>query len=204
MYLSKCFFTYHSYFRSSLVISILFTLTVLLIAIFSTPNSSVITYAFLIFANGFTCGAFLNYTISHVLHLTMPSSHYIVTSLISTFRSVAGSFGSAIGGGIFSRVLTRRLNENFSDSSYDDGDNIVDDDRQELIRKLLGSPALVWQLEGYERQAAISAYQDALRILFLAGAALVLLMTLVQAGTGRTPAVADEQLATFENEPADD
>lgn len=179
-----------SYYISSLVISILFMLSVLLIAVLSTPNSSVVLYAIVIFINGFTCGAFLNYTVSHVLHLTSPSTHYIVTSLISTFRSTAGSFGSAIGGGIFSRVLKRRLQEGFADGSYDDG--IVPDDKQELIRKLMGSPALVWQLEGYEKQAAILAYQDALRTMFLAGVALVLLMTFAQAGTGSKPPVAEE------------
>lgn len=166
-------------------------LSCLLIAVLSTPNSSVILYAIVLFANGFTCGAFLNYTVSHVLHLTAPSTHYIVTGLISTFRSTAGSFGSAIGGGIFSRVLKSRLEQGFADGSYDDG--VIPDDQQELIRKLMGSPALVWQLEGYEKQAAISAYQDALRTMFLAGVALVLLMTFVQAGTGSTPPVeADE------------
>jgi hypothetical protein len=162
-------------------------LSVLLVALLSTPDSSVILYAIVIFINGFTCGAFLNYTVSHVLHLTSPSTHYIVTGLISTFRSTAGSFGSAIGGGIFSRVLRRRLEEGFGDGSYDDG--VIPDDKQEIIRKLMGSPALVWQLEGYEKQAAISAYQDALRTMFLAGVALVLLMTFAQAGTGSTPPV---------------
>ena len=83
--------------------------------------------------------------------------------------------------------LKRRLEEGFADGSYDDG--VVPDDQQELIRKLLGSPALVWQLEGYEKQAAISAYQDALRTMFLAGVALVLVMTFAQAGTGSTKGV---------------
>lgn len=170
-------------------------LSCLLIAVLSTPDSSVILYAIILFTNGFTCGAFLNYTVSHVLHLTAPSTHYIVTGLISTFRSTAGSFGSAIGGGIFSRVLKRRLEEGFADGSYDDG--VIPDDQQELIRKLMGSPALVWQLEGYEKQAAISAYQDALRTMFLAGVALVLLMTLAQAGTGSTaPVEVDEDEVT--------
>lgn len=178
-------------------------LSCVLIAVLSTTNSSVILYAIIIFANGFTCGAFLNYTVSHVLHLTAPSTHYIVTGLISTFRSAAGSFGSAIGGGIFSRVLKRRLEEGFADGSYDDG--IIPDDQQELIRKLIGSPALVWQLKGYEKQAAISAYQDALRTMFLAGAALVLLMTFVQAGTGSAPpaSLEDEEVTVHAHQHED-
>lgn len=165
-------------------------LSLMCIALLSTTDSSVVLYAFIIFVNGFTCGAFLNYTVAHVLHLTTPSSHYIVTSLIATFRSLAGSFGSAIGGGIFSRVLKRRLEAGFYDSIWQ-GPN--PEDRDELIRKLLGSPALVWQLEGYERQAAIAAYSEALRTMFLAGVALTVLMTFAQAGTGSAAPIIPEE-----------
>lgn len=52
------------------------------------------------------------------------------------------------------------------------------------MRRLLGSPALVGTLEGAERAVAIKGYEDALKGLFLAGAALAALTVLVQAGTG--------------------
>ncbi|OKL57884.1 hypothetical protein UA08_06804 [Talaromyces atroroseus] len=174
-----------SYYTSTLIVSVFFGLSLLLIAMISTPNSSIVLYAFAIFVNGFTSAAYLNYMVSHLLHITSPSSHYIVTGLLATFRSLSGSFGSAIGGGIFSRVLKARLEAGFYDGGYHDHD----DGRQELIRKLLGSPALVWQLEGYERETAITAYQNSLRMMFLVAVALTVLMTFVQAGTGSSAPV---------------
>lgn len=56
--------------------------------------------------------------------------------------------------------------------------------REELVRKLLGSPALVSSLTDVERVIAVKSYVGALRGLFLAGVALALGMVLVQAGTG--------------------
>lgn len=55
---------------------------------------------------------------------------------------------------------------------------------EELVRKLLGSPALVKGLVGMERSVAVAGYVDALRGLFGAAAALALVMVVVQAGTG--------------------
>ena len=33
--------------------------------------------------------------------------------------------------------------------------------RRELIRKLLGSPAMVWELDGLEKSVAVRGYVDA-------------------------------------------
>jgi MFS family permease len=177
------------------VVSVFFALSLLLIALISTPDSSVVLYALAIFANGFSSAAYLNYTVSHLLHITPASTHYIVTGLLATFRSLSGSFGSAIGGGIFSRVLKARLEAGFLD---DGGYYDHNDQRQELIRKLLGSPALVWQLEGHQRETAIAAYQDALRTMFLVAVALSVLMAFVQAGTGSSAPVEEEDSLTNE------
>jgi hypothetical protein len=56
--------------------------------------------------------------------------------------------------------------------------------REELVRKLLGSPALVQILVGREREVAIQAYTGALRGLFMVAVGLAGIMVMVQAGTG--------------------
>lgn len=134
-------------------------------------------YVLVVFINGFTTGAALNYTLAHVLHLTPQSTHYIATSLIATFRGFAGSFGSAVGGGLFVRLLRDSLENGFRAA----GDFR---DREGLIRQLLGSPALVSGLVGTDRAVAVRGYEDALKGLFLAGAGLALIMVGVQAATG--------------------
>ena len=130
-----------------------------------------------VFVNGFCTGSALNYTLAHLLHLTPPSTHYICTALLTTFRGFAGSFGSAIGGGLFTRTLKGSLEHGFQRNGGLKG-------REDLVRKLLGSPITVQQLVGVERSIAVKSYVKALSTLFLAGIALALIMGLVQAGTG--------------------
>src|SRR5699024_7067446 len=111
---------------------------------FSTPFSPVEIYICTTFLNGLFAGALMNYTLAHLLHLTNPNVHYIVTSLVAMSRGFAGSFGSAVGGGLFSRELKRALETGFSRRGLFNKD--------ELIRKLLGSPALVMDLTGADKE----------------------------------------------------
>lgn len=127
-------------------------------------------FVIITFLDGLTVGATVNYALAHLLHLTPVQTQFIATSLMATFRGFAGSFGSAVGGGIFVRILTATLEKGKMDG--------------ELIRKLVGSPALVQQLEGREKEVAVLAYATALKGLFLAGAGLAVAMIAVQAGTG--------------------
>jgi hypothetical protein len=154
----------------------------LLIATISTPTSSVVGYVAAVFYNGFCAGALLNYSLSHVLHLTLPQTHFIVTSLVAMCRSFASSFGSAVGGGVFSRVLKQHLETRFAGHRTPDGGEPI----ESLIRRLLGSPALVSQLHGFEKEVAMEAYQRALQTLFFAGFLLAVIMAFFQAGTGWT------------------
>lgn len=130
-----------------------------------------------VFVNGLCTGASLNYTLAHLLHLTPPSTHFISTSLLTTFRGFAGSFGSAIGGGIFVRALKSGLESGFEANGGLKG-------REELVRRLLGSPASVRALEGIERSVAVSSYVGGLRTIFTAGVGLALSMVVLQALTG--------------------
>lgn len=128
------------------------------------------------FWNGLCTGATLNYTLAHILHLTLPSTHFISTSLLATFRGFAGSFGSAIGGGLFLRVLQSTLIDGFKERGIEGED--------ELIRKLLGSPALVGTLNGAEKEVAIAGYVAALTTLFTYAGFLAVITIAVQAGAG--------------------
>lgn len=165
-----------SFWLPCLIVYALFPVTLVILAFISTQHSPPALFVLVVFMCGAMTGAALNYNLAHVLHLTPKSTHYIATSLLATFRGFAGSFGSAIGGGLFTRTLHTSLSENFEEHGMHH--------KQTLIRRLLGSPKLVGELNGVEKQIAITGYEDALHTLFLAGAGLAVLMVFVQAGTG--------------------
>ena len=168
-----------SYYLPSLLTFLFFALTEALLSHLSIPTSPLPLYLTASFLNGFCAGAILNYTLAHVLFLTPSSTHVIVIPFIAMLRSLAGSFGSAISGGIFLRSLT---------SSLQSGLKSIDlpaERKAELIKRLIGSPGLVWKLPTEAlRQVALGAYVDAYRSMFWAGTAMALGMAVVQAGTG--------------------
>ncbi|GFF85780.1 vacuolar basic amino acid transporter 1 [Aspergillus udagawae] len=165
-----------SYYLSTLVVFLLFAVTNFILAILSTPSSPTIAYVVSTFFNGLFIGASMNYALSHMLHLTDPNVHYIVTSLLGMFRGSAGSFGSAIGGGFFQRELKKALEKGFGKHGLSAKDD--------LVRKLLGSPALVSKLSGPEKEVAIQSYEHAIKLLILGGCVLALVATIIQACTG--------------------
>jgi len=110
----------------------------------------------------------------------------MTASLLTTFRGFAGSFGSAIGGGLFVRVLKARLETGFEAHGGLEG-------KEDLVRKLLGSPILVQTLEGPERKIAIESYEGSLNQLYIAAAGLALIMVFVQAATGWKAAKEDDR-----------
>jgi len=157
----------------------LFSSTFLIISQFTSPASPAWLFIVSIFANGFCTGAAINYSLAHVLHLTPPSTYFVSSSLLATSRGFAGSFGSAIGGGFFIRVLKSGLEKGFEANGGLAG-------REDLVRRLMGGPALVQALKGVEKSVAVNSYNGALRTLFLAGSGVALIMVFVQAGTGWT------------------
>ena len=164
--------------RACVTTYVLFPLTLLILAYLSQPSSSTWLYIISTFFNGFITGAGINYTLAHVLHLTPKHTHIMVTSLIATFRGLAGSFGSAAGGGIFLRLLRSSLKRGF------EVDGGLGKAEQEVIRQLLGSPALVWQMTGAKKSIAVKGYVDAIQGVFLAGSMLAVAVIMIQAGTG--------------------
>jgi hypothetical protein len=183
-----------SFYMHTLITMALFPITLLALAFLSRADTAAALYVAVVFCNGLLTGASLNYALVHVLHLTLPDVHPIVISLVATFRGFAGSFGSAIGGGLFGRVLSKSLKKGFEDVGIDDPG---------LLRRLLGSPALVGKLHGKVHNIATAAYEDALKGLFLAAFGLAVIVVLIQAGTGwKGPAVPAE-IADTEEEDAE-
>ena len=182
-----------SFYLHTVVAMALFPITMVVLALISTPTSPWGLYVAMVFCNGLVTGAATNYALVHLLHLTLPEVHPIVISLLATFRGFSGSFGSAIGGGYFVRVLHKSLDDGFAKAGLKG--------RGELTRRLLGSPAMVSKLEGTEKTVAVGAYADALKALFLCAVGLSVVVVLVQAGTGRKePAKNEEQRALDEED----
>lgn len=155
----------------------LFSCTIFVLSQITKLSTPPWLYFLAVFVNGLCTGAALNYTLAHLLYQTPASTHYITISLMSTFRGFAASFGSAIGGGLFTRILKEGLEKGFEENGGLAG-------REDLVRRLLGSPALVKALEGVERVVAVDSYTASLKRLFLTGAGLALGMVFIQAGTG--------------------
>ena len=174
-----------SFYIPSLITYILFAVTLFVIAQLSTSDSETWVYVLALFANGFCTGAALNYTLAHVLHLTLSITHVIVIPLTAMFRGMSGSFGSAISGGLFARVLRSTLETDFADRGLKD--------KEQLIRQLLGTPALIKSLVGVEKEVAVDGYTMAVKTLFVSGSILALAMTFLQAGTGWTAPGADKE-----------
>ncbi|KAJ5377134.1 uncharacterized protein N7496_004543 [Penicillium cataractarum] len=170
-----------SYYASCLIIFVLFAVATSALSVLSTPDSPTWLYVTTTFFNGLFAGSLMNYTLSHILHLTSPHVHYIVSSLIAMSRGFAGSFGSAVGGGFFTRILKTSLEDGFAQHDLPS--------RPDLIRTLLGSPATVMRLTGAERLVAIQSYEHAIRMLFLGGSLVALTATAFQAATGWTSEV---------------
>ncbi|CBF87039.1 putative MFS multidrug transporter [Aspergillus nidulans FGSC A4] len=156
----------------------------------STQTSHTAVYIIAMFVDGFAIGASMNYTFAHILYLTKPEVHYIVTALVGMSRGFAGSFGSAMGGGFFQRELKAGLEDGFARHGLSGEEG--------LIHKLLGSPALVGSLTGAEKEVAMQSYEYAIKMLLLGGFGIMIVASIAQAGTGRTapaPSLSEEPSA---------
>jgi hypothetical protein len=181
-----------AFWMPSLVSLLLFGVTLSSLAWLSTSTASAALYLIAVFLNGLCTGAALNYTLAHLLHLAPVEMHFVATGLLSTFRGFAGSFGTAIGGGIFVRTLRGALVDGYERL---DGGGPLNAGREELIKKLIGSPALVFSggLSDAENAVAVLGYESALRILYTSAAVLCILVLLLQAGTGWADPVSQEE-----------
>jgi len=187
-----------SFWLPALMSLALFSTALFALAFVSNAATPAALYVVVVFLNGLCTGAALNYTMAHLLHLSSPDVHFIVTSLLSTFRGFAGSFGTAIGGGVFTRTLRGALAEGFKRL---DGGEVLDKAREKLIAVLIGSPAVIWKegvLSVAERSVAVVGYERALKVLYASAAAVCLLVLAMQAGTGWTGPQGKEDDDEFE------
>jgi len=181
-----------SFYMACLTTYLLFIISLFCVSQISTADSSVYSYVTVLFFNGFATGALLNYSLVHVLHLTIPATHLIVIPINAMFRSLSGSVGSSVCGGLFLRTLRSTLEAEFEKRGLGDEDT--------LITRLLGTPVLVKSLSGAEKEAAILAYQISLQTLFTACTVTAIVAALVQAGTGWTaPEVHADEVDVLSN-----
>ncbi|KAL4901123.1 hypothetical protein BDW74DRAFT_86339 [Aspergillus multicolor] len=188
-----------SYYWSNVIVYLCFAFANLLLFALSTQTSHTVAYVIAMFVDGFAIGASMNYTFAHILYLTRPEVHYIVTALVGMSRGFAGSFGSAMGGGFFQRELKAGLQEGFAKHGLSN--------KEGLIHRLLGSPALVGTLSGAEREVAMQSYERAIKMLLLGGFAIMLVASVAQAGTGWNapePSPSEEDIPAEEETPHSD
>ena len=194
-----------SFWLPSAISLAVFAATLYLLSLVGYPNTPAAVMALTVLLNGLATGATLNYTLAHILHLSHDGTQFITTSLMGTVRGFGGSFGTAIGGGVFYRLLRAAL-----EKGYANLDGGLTEERTELVRKLLGSPNHVFSggLGPEEQKVAIEGYAGASRATWAAAAGLGVLVVLVQLGTGWTSpeegkeAVVDDEVraALLENE----
>lgn len=168
----------------SIVSLTFFSVSLYALSLVATPDLPVVLFIVVVLINGLATGAGLNYTLAHILHLSHKDTRYIATSLLGTFRGFGGSFGTAIGGGIFYRLLRSNLTSGFLEL---DGGHLSKG-RRDLISKLLGTPGLVFggDLDDAARNVAVDGYAGASRGVWQAAATLGIVMIAIQAATGWT------------------
>lgn len=191
-----------SFWLPCLVSILLFGLSLSGLSLLSNAAAPAWAYLAVVFLNGLCTGSALNYTLAHILHLATPDTHYVATGLLATFRGFAGSFGTAIGGGIFMRALRAQLTGGFERL---DGTPDLAPARVTLIKRLVGSPNLVHSgvLSAAEREVAVRGYEAALKVMYSSAAALIVLVLFVQAGTGWTEPAGQESEEEIEEEIAE-
>ena len=150
-----------------------------------SPETPTSAFIIVIMLNGFATGATLNYTLAHLLHLSLKEHHFITMSLFATFRGFGGSFGTSIGGGVFYRYLRESLTKGFLAL---DGSDSLTPARQRLISRLLGTPNIVHDgsLSPAAQAVAINGYAGAIGGVWHAAAIATLIVLVAMAGTGWT------------------
>lgn len=154
------------YYLQSLASIALFACTY--VAFIRLPTAaSQTTYALLLVANGLCLGAVLNYGLAHILATTREKA--IVAGLFTTFRGLSPSIGAGIAGGVLQRVIERSVRSSFANHQLSHGMPVhLTPPDLALIERLKGSPTYVWQLpEGWQKQAGILAYEEAINRIFL-------------------------------------
>lgn len=178
-----------SFWLPTVLVTAVFGLSLFLMGLVAAPAASLTLLVAVVFLNGLTTGAALNYSLAHVLHLSHKDTEYVSTSLLGTFRGFGGSFGTSIGGGIFFRFLKQALTAGFADlEGHHQREEGLTQEHARLVTRLLGAPGLVFsgELSAEEQQIAIKGYSGAIAGVWHAAALLALVVVAVQASAGWT------------------
>lgn len=177
-----------SFWLPTIIVVAIFSLSLFLLGLVASPDSSMPAFVAIVFLNGLMTGAALNYSLAHLLHLSHKDTEYVSSSLLGTFRGFGGSFGTSIGGGIFFRYLKESLTEGFLGLEGHGGDENMSPEHARLVTRLLGAPGLVFSggLGTDEQRIAIDGYSGAIRGVWHAAALLAVAVIAVQAATGWT------------------
>lgn len=162
----------------------IFTISTYTLSLISTTSLPLALFLVVVLINGLATGGGVNYTLAHILHLSHDDTRYIATSLLGTFRGSGSSFGTAVAGGIFYRLLRGSLLAGFLQL---DGGERLSHDRQQLVSRLVNTPGLVHggNLSRAEQEVAIEGYAGATRGVWQAMAALGIVVIVFQALTGK-------------------
>lgn len=143
-----------------------------------TPATSLVWFAANAAANGVATGAALTFAMGHLLYTLPPHVQPIGAALMTAFRGMGGSFGSAIAGGVVARHLEEELTEGFQAHHP-----VLTPGDRELIRQLKGAPSLVWEQTGWAKQEAMHAYFVSMKGVFGVALALACVAAALQAMT---------------------
>ncbi|KAF5630619.1 vacuolar basic amino acid transporter 1 [Fusarium tjaetaba] len=162
----------------------IFTVSTYVLSLISTTSLPLALFIVVVLINGLATGGGVNYTLAHILHLSHDDTRYIATSLLGTFRGSGSSFGTAVAGGIFYRLLRGNLVSGFLQL---DGGEHLSHARQRLISSLVNTPGLVHggDLSPAEQNIATEGYAGATRGVWQAMATLGGVVVLFQALTGK-------------------
>ncbi|KAF5979081.1 major facilitator family transporter [Fusarium coicis] len=162
----------------------IFTVSTYVLSLISTTSLPLAPFIVVVLINGLATGGGVNYTLAHILHLSHDDTRYIATSLLGTFRGSGSSFGTAVAGGIFYRLLRGNLLSGFLQL---DGGEHLSHARQRLISSLVNTPGLVHggDLSPAEQNIATEGYAGATRGVWQAMATLGGVVVLFQALTGK-------------------
>lgn len=163
--------------RTCLLLFGLFSGDLATLSAISVPDTPTVIYILTMFCNGSITGAILHYSLAHLIQVTSFSDRLMATALITTFRGFASSFGAAIGGGIFARALSSSLRIGL--------DRIGFQNKEQLIKSLIGKPALAHQLSGQVAAVVIQASAQTVGLVFLSGSFLALGGFVFQAGVSK-------------------
>ncbi|KAL5584894.1 hypothetical protein FOVSG1_014283 [Fusarium oxysporum f. sp. vasinfectum] len=162
----------------------IFTMSTCVLSLISTTSLPLALFVVVVLINGLATGGGVNYTLAHILHLSHDDTRYIATSLLGTFRGSGSSFGTAVAGGIFYRLLRGNMVSGFLQL---DGGEHLSHARQRLVSSLINTPGLVHggDLSPAEQNIAIEGYAGATRGVWQAMATLGVVVVLFQALTGK-------------------